>query len=126
MIAFGLPWNPWIPWNPWNSMDSMEFYGFHGIPWIPCPLLHGMDHELWSMVDFPWSMVHGPFWLSFSRKNRPEHCFLQYIGALWELIPGFTGSSGFTGNGVMNHRSDPPFHGQEFSDDGSSQQTPSN
>ena len=45
------------------------------------PLLHGMDHGLWSMVHFPWSMVHGPFWPSFSRKNRPEHCFLQYIGA---------------------------------------------
>ena len=93
------------------------------------PLLHGMDHGLWSMVHFPWSMVHGPFWPSFSRKNRPEYCFLQYIGALWEFIRGFhgfSGSSGSSGNGVRNHRSDPPFHGQEFSDDGSSQQTPSN
>ena len=86
------------------------------------PLLHGMDHGLWSMVHFPWSMVHGPFWPSFSRKNRPEYCFLQYIGALRELVTGFSGSSG---NGVRNHGSDPPFHGQEFSDDGSSQQTPS-
>ena len=93
------------------------------------PLLHGMDHGLWSMVHFPWSMVHGPFWPSFSRKNRPKYCFLQYIGALRELVrlvSGFSGFRGFSGNGVRNHGSDPPFHGQEFSDDGSSQQTPSN
>ena len=90
------------------------------------PLLHGMDHGLCSIVHFPWSMVHGPFRPSFSRKNRPEYCFLQYIGALWEFIPGFTGFIGSGGNGVRNHGSDPPFHGQEFSDDGSSQQTPSN
>ena len=89
------------------------------------PLLHGMDHGLWSMVHFPWSMVHGPFWPSFSRKNRPEYCFLQYIGAL-QLVSGFTGFTGFSGNGVRNHGSDLPFHGQEFSDDGSSQQTPLN
>ena len=83
------------------------------------PLLHGMDHGLWSMVHFPRSMVHGPFWPSFSRKNRPEYCFLQYIGALWEFIPGSRGSSGSrgsrgsSGNGVKNRRSDPPFHAQE-------------
>ena len=64
----------------------------------------------------------------FPQKNCPTYCFLQYIGALRELVAGFagfTGFSGFTGNGVRNHGSDPPFHGQEFSDDGSSQQTPS-
>ena len=26
-------------------------------------------------------MVHGPFWLSFFRKNRPEYCFFTVIGA---------------------------------------------
>ena len=62
----------------------------------------------------------------FPQKNCPKYCFLQYIGALRELVSGFSGFAGFTGftgNGVRNHGSDPPFHGQEFSDDGSSQQT---
>ena len=61
--------------------------------------------------------------------NSLKLFLLQYIGALRELIresSGSRGSSGSSGNGVRNHRSDPPFHGQEFSDDGSSQQTPSN
>ena len=52
------------------------------------PLLHGMDHGLWSMVDFPWSMDHGPFWPSFSRKNRPEYCFSHYIGPSGNSSPG--------------------------------------
>merc|ERR1712115_250656 len=70
-----------------------------------------------------------PKTLIFRRKKCPKYCFLQYIGALREFIPGSRGSSGSRGsrgNGVRNRRSDPPFHGQEFSDDGSSQQTPSN
>merc|ERR1712115_450729 len=107
-------------------MDSMEkcFFG----PRIIEKAFFGslIIEKAFFWTSDPWSMVHGPFWRSFSRKNRPEYCFLQYVGALREFIPGSRGSSGSRGNGVRNRRSDPPFHGQEFSDDGSSQQTPSN
>ena len=78
----------------------------------------------WTMVHFPWSMVL--FCHHFHGKIVRSTVFLQYIGALWELIRLSSGSKGSSGNRVRNHRSDPFFHGQEFSDDGSSQQTPSN
>ena len=70
------------------------------------PLLHGM-----AWYD---PLIFFVFWLSFSRKNRPAYCFLQYISALWEVIPGFTGSTGSSGNRVRNHESDAPFHGHDF------------
>ncbi len=70
-----------------ESMDSME----------PMDSMDSMDSMESMGTHFP-------------QKNRPEYCFLQYIGALPEFIHGFTGSSG---NGVSNRRSDPPFHAQE-------------
>ena len=63
--------------------------------------------------------------LSLDVSKTSNHCENINILQILKLIPGSSGSTGSSGNGVRNHGSDPPFHGQEFSDDGSSQQTPS-
>ena len=112
---------------PWLTMDihgkpklprTFMIQWIHRIPWIP-RILRILDFFLGFLGR---SMVnHG-----YDKSGDPNHYKNVYILQILELIPGFRGSSGSSGNGVRSRKPDPPKHAQESSDDVSSQQTPSN
>ena len=80
-------------------------------------MVHGkwtMDYGPWSIGL--WSMVH--FGHHFPGKIARRIGFLQYIGALWELISESSGSSGSSGNGVIGFGLGPPFYTVQSQDDG--------